>query len=91
MNWSANRAAHFPGSNQLRMENGVHWDDDEGWWSRTIGYGDGVYAARCPKCARFVKTDDSAKCKFESGELAEENATCSKHGRVKTPFLGWKE
>lgn len=65
------------------------WDDDEGWWSRTIVYGDAIYSARCPHCARFVKTDDTAKRMVESADLAEPNATCGKHGRVETPFLGW--
>ena len=66
------------------------WDDDEGWWSRTVCYGEGIYAARCPQCARFIKTDETATTTFESAELAKPNATCRKHGRVKTPFLGWK-
>ena len=65
------------------------WDDDEGWWTRTVCYGDAVYAARCPKCARFVKTDETAKQRFESADLVEPNATCRLHGRVETPFLGW--
>jgi hypothetical protein len=63
--------------------------DEEGWWSKTIGYGDAIYAARCPECARFVKTDKSAKRHGEHADLAEPNATCRKHGRVTTPFLGW--
>ena len=66
----------------------MNWDD-EGWFSRQVVYGDAVYAARCPECARFVKTDDTAKMKFESADLEEPNATCSKHGRVMTPFLCW--
>ena len=66
------------------------FDDDEGWWSRTVVYGEAVYAARCPKCARFVKCDAHAKCLTESADLAEPNATCAKHGRVKTPFLAWE-
>ncbi len=61
----------------------------EGWWAHTVSYGDGVYSARCPECARFVKTDETAKRLFESADLAEDNATCRKHGRVKTPFLCW--
>ena len=66
-------------------------DEGEGWWSRTIIYGDRVYSARCPVCARFVKTDDSAKCLTEYGDVAEPNATCAIHGRVKTPFLAWAD
>jgi hypothetical protein len=65
------------------------WDDDEGWWSRQVAYGGAVYAARCPECARFVKTDGTAKQMLESAELKEPNATCRKHGRVRTPFLCW--
>lgn len=66
-------------------------DDDEGWWSRTISYGDAVYAARCPICARFVKCDDGATARWEySADLTRPNATCKRHGRVATPFLAWK-
>ena len=68
-------------------------DDDEGWWSRTVTFGEAVYAARCPECARFVKVDDKAMLKGflgeQEAEVAEPNATCAKHGRVKTPFLCW--
>jgi hypothetical protein len=66
----------------------MEWDD-EGWWSRQVTYGEAVYAARCPQCARFVKLDPTAKLLFESAELKEPNATCTRHGRVKTPFLCW--
>lgn len=66
-----------------------HWDDDEGWWTRTVVYGDSIWAARCPKCARFVKTDKTALIREEYAEMVEPNATCAKHGRVATPFLGW--
>ena len=63
--------------------------DDEGWWSRTVSFGDQVFSARCPDCARFVKVDDTAKTLVEMGGLHEPNATCKKHGRVMTPFLAW--
>ena len=63
--------------------------DDEGWWSRTVCFGDHVFSARCPQCARFVKVDESAKVMVEYGDLYEPNATCAKHGRIKTPWLGW--
>jgi len=65
-------------------------DDGEGWWTRPVVYGDAIYAARCPHCARFVSTDETAKRQAESADLVEPNATCSKHGRIMTPFLGWK-
>lgn len=64
-------------------------DDDDGWWTRTVVYGDAIYAARCPRCARFVQTDDTARRHEDSAELTHPNATCRKHGRVETPFLGW--
>ncbi len=65
-------------------------DDGEGWWTRTVKYGDAYYSARCPECARFVKCDDVAQAQWDvSAELAKPNATCKKHGRVKTPFLAW--
>ena len=66
------------------------FDDSEGWYTRQVAYGDAIYAARCPHCARFVKTDDTAKLAVESADLDEPNATCSVHGRVETPFLCWK-
>lgn len=65
------------------------YEDEEGWWSRTIRYGDALYAARCPECARFVKTDPTALRHIEHADLREPNATCRKHGRVRTPFLAW--
>lgn len=64
-------------------------DDEEGWWTRTVTFGEAVYAARCPTCARFVRADKSAVMHPESADLAMPNATCAKHGRVATPFLGW--
>lgn len=63
--------------------------DDEGWWSRTVTFGDQTFSARCPHCARFVKVDKTAKVWVERAGLAEPNATCSKHGRIETPFLDW--
>lgn len=64
------------------------FDDEEGR-TRTVTYGEQIYSARCPECARFVKMDEVAKCYVERGGLKEPNATCKKHGRVKTPFLAW--
>lgn len=63
--------------------------NDEGWWTRIVRYGDQVFSARCPDCARFVKTDKEAKLGFEWAGVREPNATCAKHGRVSTPFLAW--
>ncbi len=67
--------------------------DDEGWWSRTVIFGTAIYASRCPECACFVKVDSVAKTRGRGDEqqsdLAKPNATCKKHGRVTTPFLGW--
>ena len=63
--------------------------DDEGWWSRQVAYGDAIYSARCPECARFVRCDDKIATHGESAVLREPNATCSRHGRVMTPFLCW--
>lgn len=67
----------------------MSWDDDDGWWTRTVRYGEHVFASRCPECARFVKTDETAKTMLEWGGLHEPNATCKVHGRVSTPFLAW--
>jgi hypothetical protein len=61
----------------------------DGWWTWTVKYGDAIYAARCPDCGRRVKTDKVAKRLVEFANLVEPNATCKKHGRVKTPFLDW--
>lgn len=66
------------------------YDDEIGWWTHTVCYGEAIYAARCPHCARFVKTDDTATLRFESADLRKPNATCRVHGRIETPFLGWK-
>jgi len=63
--------------------------DDEGWWTRTVRYGEHVFSARCPDCARFVKTDKEANVMTDWGGLLTPNATCAKHGRVSTPFLAW--
>lgn len=63
--------------------------DEEGWWTRTVRYGDHVFSARCPECARFVKTDKTASVMVEWGGLKKPNATCKRHGRVSTPFLAW--
>lgn len=63
--------------------------DDEDWWTRTVTYGAAVFSARCPDCARFVKTDETADVMVEWGGLHKPNATCKKHGRVSTPFLAW--
>ena len=55
---------------------------------RCVVYGedDGrVFERVCPLCGRFVLTDDeSTLC----GD--EPNATCSKHGRVRMPAMGWE-
>lgn len=65
--------------------------DEEGWWTRTVRYGVHVFSARCPDCARFVKTDATADVMTEWGGLHKPNATCAKHGRVSTPFLAWAD
>jgi len=67
----------------------IQMTGDEGWWSRTITFGDQIFSARCPKCARFVRVDETAKVWTERAGVAEPNATCAKHGRVETPFLDW--
>lgn len=57
-----------------------------------INYGDDgerlTFIRRCPECSRFVKANESVS----SGEMGlkdEPNATCTKHGAVKMPFLGY--
>lgn len=64
-------------------------DDEAGWWTRVVRYGEHVFSARCPECARFVKVDATAQVMVEWGGLRGPNATCFRHGRVETPFLGW--
>ena len=49
-----------------------------------VNYGDAVFVRRCPKCWRFVKPDDEARC-----GPGTPNATCKTHGRVEMPFEGY--
>jgi hypothetical protein len=65
--------------------------DDETFYPN-ITYGkDGLtFLRRCPKCMRFVKADASVLINWLTEEPREEpNATCSIHGRVKMPCMGW--
>ena len=41
----------------------------------------------CPKCGRFVKSDDSTQIPQYLQD--KPNATCKKCGRVQMPFCGW--
>jgi len=43
----------------------------------------------CPNCARFVKPDDTVKINGLGEVSKEQNATCSKCGRVTMIFDGW--
>lgn len=65
------------------------YQDDEGWWTRTVTYGGQVFSARCPVCARFVRVNKTAKVYVEHAGLVEPNARCKRHGRVMTPWLTW--
>ena len=68
--------------------------DDRYEKSPTVMYGrlDGespIFYAVCPKCGRFVKSDEMSKIPEYLRD--EPNATCKKCGRVQMPFAGWYE
>lgn len=46
-----------------------------------------AYFRVCPRCGRFVKSDDD--CKMPAYQKSDPNATCARCGRVQMPFLGW--
>jgi len=48
-----------------------------------------AFVRLCPNCARFVKPDDAVKINGLDELLREDNATCSKCGRVEMIFAGW--
>ena len=57
--------------------------------SPRVSYESGACFVRvCPKCARFVKSDDSILIN-DDGLKPGPTATCSKHGRVEMPFEGF--
>jgi len=51
--------------------------------------GAGYFVRVCPKCGRYVKADDTIQVNDSVGVKPGPNATCSKCGRVKMPFLGF--
>lgn len=59
-----------------------------------VCYGDdnAVFERVCPQCGKFVKADDTIQFggKFEHQPLPP-TATCSQHGRVDMPFVGYIE
>ena len=57
---------------------------------RRIVYGESgaTFVPVCTKCGRFVKSDDSVLV-GEAGLHPQENATCSKCGRVHMYFEGF--
>lgn len=57
-----------------------------------------MFERRCPKCGRLVKADETSGAIEGAGEflfprsekkIPPPNATCSRCGRVRMPFLGW--
>jgi hypothetical protein len=59
--------------------------------SPCIGYGDegATFVRVCPKCGRFVKTDDVVTFHDDGPPKEQPNATCKKCGRIEMPFLGF--
>lgn len=58
---------------------------------RRVTYGDKWFIPVCPKCGRFVKSDDTIAVNGEGDYVRAENATCAKCGRVEMPFEGYFE
>ena len=57
---------------------------------RRISYeGGAMFVPVCPNCGRFVKADDSVMVNDWLGLAQQQNATCSKCGRVEMPFEGF--
>jgi hypothetical protein len=65
------------------------WDEN----TPTITYqGGAIFVRSCPTCRRFVKADDSVTANgFGEVQFKLPNATCTVHGRVAMPFLGYYE
>ena len=58
--------------------------------TRRIQYeGGATFIPKCPQCGRFVKADDTVKVNDEYGLSPDNNATCSKCGRVLMIFEGF--
>ena len=51
--------------------------------------GGALFARCCPVCNRFVKADDTVTINGLEVLVEQTNATCSTHGRVEMPFLGF--
>lgn len=64
----------------------IEIEDDNNYPTEIYGSGAEAYVFYriCPYCAKFVKADDSSH-----GPNGKPNATCSKHGRVPMPFVGY--
>lgn len=56
------------------------------------GYAGGaLFTRRCSKCGRVVKADPTITINGLEELVSEDNATCSRCGRVEMNFLGWFE
>lgn len=47
-----------------------------------------IFVRVCPECGRFVKADKTLVLSL-SGPTKGPNASCSKHGRIEMPFMGY--
>jgi hypothetical protein len=63
--------------------------DDRNYITYGDQYNPMVFIRRCPQCSRFVKSDESVYSNENTGAITSPNATCSKHGRVSMPFIGY--
>ena len=58
--------------------------------SPRVSYESGACFIRvCPKCGRFVKSDESILLNGDGSLPGRPTATCSEHGRVEMPFEGF--
>ncbi len=55
----------------------------------TYGENGSMFVRQCPRCARYVVADKSIQENPHFGPKNQPNATCSVHGRVKMPFIGY--
>jgi len=55
----------------------------------TYGESGAMFIRQCPRCARYVAADKRILENPDIGPKNQPNATCSVHGRVKMPFIGY--
>lgn len=51
--------------------------------------GGATFVRVCPKCNRFAKADEYVLVNEETGLKPGPTGTCSKHGRIEMPFVGF--